>query len=125
MKLNLKYTIWILLICFLINSNILSSDKLTNKPSQNAVLNDSIKIEFNDNAKDFKFDSIYWFKIITKIDKKKIIVTSNNGKVMISQDRLYDYMIKPSKKGLLSLRLYENINGIKIEIYKLELQVNE
>ena len=125
MKLNLKYTIWILLICFLINSNILSSDKLTNKPSQNAVLNDSIKIEFNDNPKDFKFDSIYRFKIITKIDKKKIIVTSNNGKVMISQDRLYDYMIKPSKKGLLSLRLYENINGIKIEIYKLELQVNE
>jgi len=125
MKLNLKHITLLLLIGFSINSSILSSNKLITKTSQDLVSIDNIKIEFKNQPKEFIIDNDYWFKIITKIDKTKIIVTSNNGKVMISQDKIYDYLIRPSKKGQLILRLYENKNGIKTEIYKLELQINE
>ena len=121
----MKYIILVILIGLSINSSALATYKSTTKTSQNVDSIDSIKIEFKDNPIAYKVDKVYWFNIITKIDKTKIIVTSNNGKVMISQDKMYDYLIKPSKKGQLTLRFYENKNGIKAEIYKFELQIDE
>jgi hypothetical protein len=125
MKLNLKYILLVILIGLLINSSVLATYKSTTKTSQNVDTIDCIKIKFKDKPIAYKVDKDYWFKIITKIDKTKIIVTSNNGKVMISQDKMYDYLIKPSKNGQLILRFYENKNGIKVEIYKFELQIDE
>ncbi len=93
------------------------------KDSEKTPENDSITVEFNDNAQTFRLDEEYYFRLNTQIDKKSILVTSNNGLIKLSDNEEFDFVIFPKKHGELTLRFYESKNGLKTEIYTTNLMI--
>lgn len=85
--------------------------------------NDSITIEFNDNPQTFRLNEEYHFRLNTQIDKKSILVTSNNGLIKLSDNEEFDFVIFPKKHGKLTLRFYESKDGMKTEIYTTNLMI--
>ncbi len=76
------------------------------KDSEKTPEIDLITIEFNDNTQTFRINEEYHLRLKTQIDKKSILVTSNNGLIKLSDNEEFDFVIFPKKHGELTLRLF-------------------
>ena len=74
------------------------------------LTDEKIEFEIKDNPKEFVTNEEYWIKLkIENINKEKITVTSNNGKIFESELEGYDFMFIPKKKGKLKLKIYDRV----------------
>ncbi len=100
-----------------IDSIILSSKFLI------TLRDEKVRFEIKDNPKVFMINEKYWIKLNTEnINKEKIAVTCNNGKIFKSELEGYDFMFIPNKIGKLKLEIYER--EAKIQLYgEIEIDV--
>ena len=64
--------------------------------------------QIKDNPSEFKPFEKYWITLkVGNMQKEKITITSNNGRVFNSELPDYDYMFVPEKIGKLQLRIYD------------------
>jgi len=66
----------LLLVGLLLSCNMRTQDKMDSKETSN---NDLIMIEFDYTIGTFKINEEYHFRLNTQIDKKSILLNSNNG----------------------------------------------